>query len=118
MFGERLKFALSDNGITQIELAKKLNMSQQAVNRWCQNITQPDSETLVKIAKYLHVSTDFLFGKDEDLSKKDEELYEKLALKKMLTTAGYMKENEDLSNNELKTLLKFVEANKDFIKKI
>ena len=99
-------------------MAKELELSSQAINRWCQNITQPDNETIVKIANILNVSTDFLLGNDKDCSKEDTALKEKLILKKALVDAGYMKENEDLSKEELERLMKFVRNNKDFIKEV
>ena len=65
MFGENLKFALQNKEITQTRLAQELGISQQAINRWCHGITQPDNDTLVKIAQYLDVSTDFLLGNEK-----------------------------------------------------
>lgn len=40
MFGERLKNVLQDNDISQLKLAQELGYTQQAVNRWCNNITE------------------------------------------------------------------------------
>lgn len=116
MFGERLKLVLDNNEIKQVDLARHLNLSQQAINRWCQNITRPDFETLVKIADFLNVSTDFLLGKEEKDSKNEDILKEKQILKKALIESGYMKKNEDLSNEELKKLMEFVKINKKYIK--
>ena len=118
MFSKRLKFALQEKGFSQVQLATELGLSSQAINRWCQNLTQPDNETIVKIAKILNVSTDFLLGNDTDYSKQDNVLKEKMALKNVLVEAGYMKENEDLSKEELERLMKFVKSNKEFIKNI
>lgn len=116
LFSERLKNALEERNITQVELAKELGFTSAAVNRWCQNITEPDNKTLVDIAKYLKVSTDFLLGNDEILNKDDEALKEKIALTHILIKAGYLNESEQLPNDELDRLMNFVRNNKDFIK--
>ena len=118
MFGERLKFILQEKNITQLQLSQELGLTQQAINRWCQKITQPDHTTLVEVAKYLKVSTDFLLGNDEDLNKEEEILKEKIILKKWLVNIGYMKDNEDLTDEELNNLMDFVKTNKKYIKDV
>mgnify|MGYP000144063095 CR=1 FL=1 len=116
MFGDKLKFILDSKNITQIQLAKELNMTQQAINRWCQNITQPDINTIIKIAKYLDVSIDYLLGNDTNCTAKEKEIREKEILQKILIESGYMKKGEDISNDELKRLMDFVNTNKNYIK--
>lgn len=116
MFGDRLKIALENKDISQSQLAKQLGFTSAAVNRWCQNITEPDAKMLVSIANFLEVSTDFLLGNDNILKKYDKELLEKLSLKNALIGAGFMQENEDLTNAQLKRLMKFIKNNKEFIK--
>lgn len=116
MFGERLKNVLQDSDISQLKLAKELGYTQQAINRWCNNITEPDNKTIVAIAKYLNVSTDYLLGNDNGLNKNDEELIEKEILKKWLIKCGYMKPEEDLTKKELDNLMKMAKNNKDFLK--
>lgn len=117
MFGERLKNVLQDSDISQLKLAQELGYTQQAVNRWCNNITEPDNKTIVDIAKYLNVSTDYLLGNDTFSDNVlENELKEKEILKRLLIKAGYMKDNEDLSNEELDKLIKFIINNKDILK--
>ena len=62
MFEIRLKSLRSSKGITQAELAKQLDVTQQAVGRWEKSITTPDYLTLSKIASYFNVTTDYLLG--------------------------------------------------------
>ncbi len=117
MFGERLKNILQDNDISQIKLAQDLGYTPQAVNRWCNNITEPDNKTIVTVAKYLNISTDYLLGNDScSDSNLENRLKEKETLKKLLIKNGYMESNEDLTNEELKKLMNFINANKEFIK--
>lgn len=117
MLGERLKFALDECDIRQKDFAEKLNVTQQAVSRWCQNITQPDNKTLVKIAQLLDVSIDYLLGNDENITDNDIELLEKLALRNALVKAGFMEKSDDLSDEELTKIMNFLVNNKDILKK-
>lgn len=52
--------------LTQSELAKKLNVSQQAVGSWETGRTEPDNEMLKNIVSILGVSTDFLLGESDN----------------------------------------------------
>ena len=66
MFNTKLRELRNYKGITQAELAKHLDVTQQAVGRWEKAITSPDYETLKKIADYFHVSTDYLLGRSNN----------------------------------------------------
>lgn len=46
-FGEKLSFLRKQRGMTQIELAEKLDVSRQAVSRWEQGTSKPSTENLV-----------------------------------------------------------------------
>ncbi|MBO5138716.1 MAG: helix-turn-helix transcriptional regulator [Bacilli bacterium] len=117
MFGERLKLVLENRNISQIRLAQELGLTPPAINRWCNNVTEPDNKTIVKIANILNVSTDYLLGNDLNFdSELEKELKEKETLKKALKSVGYMNDNEDLKDEELDRLMKFVVNNKDFLK--
>jgi len=51
----RIKVVLAEKGMTNIELAKKLDKNQQTVSRWCTNDSQPSVETLFQVAQVLGV---------------------------------------------------------------
>ena len=59
-FGEKLSFLRKKQGMTQMELAEKLDISRQAVSRWEQGISEPSTENLVSIGKLFGVSVDDL----------------------------------------------------------
>lgn len=44
--GEKLSFLRKQKGMTQMELAEKLDISRQAVSRWEQGISEPSTENL------------------------------------------------------------------------
>ena len=114
MNGRKLKSLRENNGLLQKELADKLNISPSTIGMYEQNRREPDNETLKKIAEYFKVSTDYLL--DNEITTIDEELKEQEALKKALQKAGFMENNEDLTNEELDRLMRFVNANKEFLK--
>lgn len=57
-------------GLTQMELAEKLNYSDKAVSKWERGESLPDVETLKKIADLYHVSVDALLKEHKDVTKK------------------------------------------------
>lgn len=67
-FSERLKKLRKDTGLTQVDVANKLGISQQAYASWERGIKKPTQENLVKIAKVLNVSVDYLVGNSEEKS--------------------------------------------------
>lgn len=50
-------------GLTQEQLAQRMNVSPQAVSKW-ENSSYPDTELLPRLAKTLNMSLDALFGMD------------------------------------------------------
>ena len=58
--GDKIKELRIKKGITQEELATKLNISTQAVSKW-ENGGYPDLDLVPEIANYFNVTTDFLF---------------------------------------------------------
>lgn len=66
-FGEKLSFLRKQRGMTQMELAEKLDISRQAVSRWEQGISEPSTENLVSIGKLFDVTVDTLVNEDVQL---------------------------------------------------
>lgn len=52
-------------GWSQVELAKRLNISKQTVSNWENDNIQPSVEMLIRLAKTFGVSTDYLLGLDD-----------------------------------------------------
>lgn len=79
MFAERLKFLREERKLTQVELGKILNISNQAVSTW-EKDKEPNYDTLKKIANYFNVSIDYLLGNTDvrDEIYKDKKLCEYL----------------------------------------
>ncbi|ACX51844.1 transcriptional regulator, XRE family [Ammonifex degensii KC4] len=66
--GLRIKFARLRKGLTQAELAQKLNVHPETLGKYERGTNRPDAETLRKLADILEVSTDFLVGRTNDPS--------------------------------------------------
>lgn len=60
--GERLRLLREKKGLTQVALAKKLNIPNQNVSNYERDFRQPDYETLKKLADLYEVTTDYLLG--------------------------------------------------------
>jgi transcriptional regulator with XRE-family HTH domain len=63
------------SGMTQEQLAEKLNVSRQTISKWESGGTSPDLESIVKVSKLFHVSLDDLLmeGDDAGMTNKNEE---------------------------------------------
>jgi transcriptional regulator with XRE-family HTH domain len=61
-FAERLREVLQNNGISQRELARKINMSQGVVNNYCTGHREPTLNVICLICKTLDESADYLLG--------------------------------------------------------
>ncbi|MDE6924155.1 MAG: helix-turn-helix domain-containing protein [Acetatifactor sp.] len=57
---ERLAAARKERGMTQREVAERLNVSFQAVSLWERDETSPDIDKLAEIASLYQVTTDWL----------------------------------------------------------
>jgi transcriptional regulator with XRE-family HTH domain len=65
-FGDRLRSLIEEQGITQKELANKLNVSPSTLGNYIQNTREPDFATLRRFAEYFSVSTDYLLCHHSD----------------------------------------------------
>ena len=67
-FGEKLKQARLDAGLSQEQLAEQLSVSRSAVAKWETDKGLPDIENLKGISRLLNVSIDSLLSGDESFS--------------------------------------------------
>lgn len=61
-FGERLKQLRMQAGLTQQQLASKLNLTKSVVSYYELQERYPSPEVLMKLASIFHVTTDYLLG--------------------------------------------------------
>ena len=65
-FSERLKDLRKQTGLTQVDVAEKLGISQPAYASWERGVKKPTQDNLVKIPQILNVSVDYLVGNSEE----------------------------------------------------
>ena len=58
--GERIMALRKEKNISQSELAKRLNVSRQAVSKWEQGLSSPDTERLIRLAEILGTEVEYL----------------------------------------------------------
>lgn len=63
--GKKIKQLRKFSGMTQEQLAEKLNISRQALSKWENGTSMPDVESVVRISKLFHISLDELLFQEE-----------------------------------------------------
>ena len=79
MFQDNLKALRKKNGITQEELAARLNVVRQTVSKWEKGLSVPDSELLIKLAEILEVPVSRLLGSKIEAEEQSDALSEQLS---------------------------------------
>lgn len=95
-----------NNNLTQDDIAKMFDVTNNAVYSWEVGKSQPSMEIIVELAKYFNVTTDYLLGLNQDDLDKIEKL--KVALKEAGVIFG-----DDLTLEELEKALQIVNMMKD-----
>ena len=64
-FNERLRFLREQRGLSQAEVARRLNIHRITYGQYEQGKRHPDFATLIRIANFYEVSLDYLLGREE-----------------------------------------------------
>ncbi len=72
MLSENIKRARKAKGLSQEELAIKLNVVRQTVSKWENGLSVPDSSMLVSLAEELDTSVSTLLGENTQICESDE----------------------------------------------
>lgn len=106
-FSERLKKLRKDAGLTQVDVANKLGISQPAYASWERGIKKPTQDNLVKIAQILNVSVDYLVGNSQETL---DEL-DNIELLFRMNSKGLTNEEKEIFRKEL---INFMEERKKY----
>lgn len=98
-FSERLKKLRKDTGLTQVDVASKLGISQQAYASWERGIKKPTQENLVKLSKILYVSVDYLLGNTEN--KQTSDVLENIEILFRMNSEGLTEDEKAVFKKEL-----------------
>ena len=103
----RIKELREEKNISQLELAKKLNLTQQSISLYEKGDREPSIDVLKSIANFFNVSLDYLLGKS-DIRNYDEDEKE--------FRFAFHKETEGMTDEEIKDALSFYKEMKNRIK--
>ena len=70
MLNENLKQLRKSKGLSQEELAIRLNVVRQTISKWEKGLSVPDADMLIKIADIFEVSVSELLGAKIDEKKR------------------------------------------------
>lgn len=77
-FRSRLAMLMKD--MTQTELARKTNLTRQAIAKYCSGKCLPTAQPLYQLANYFNVSCDYLLGREEGTSHALETIIKSIGL--------------------------------------
>jgi len=93
MLRENLKNLRKAKGLSQEELAIKLNVVRQTISKWEKGLSVPDSEMLIRIAEELDTTVTLLLG--ETVAPDEPEDIKALSAKLELLNGQFAKQNEN-----------------------
>ncbi len=91
---KNLRYLREKKGVSQKQLAKIVGISQQSINKYENQATDPDVPMLIHMANYFNTSVDFLVG-NTDIERKYEEVHE-----------------SDLNDNEMMVMSEYRETDR------
>ena len=65
MLGARIKDLRKEFGLSQVELATRMEVTKQTISNWENENIQPSIDMLVDLANVFNVTTDYLLGLDD-----------------------------------------------------
>ena len=77
-FGNMVAALRKKKGMTQLELAEKMGVTDKAVSKWERDLSFPDVNTIPKLAEIFNVTVDELIqakSKEKEITAKSIELY-------------------------------------------
>ena len=114
-FVKRLLELLDENDITQIELAKRIGITNVTISRYIGGERKPRIEIVVKMAEFFHVSTDYLLGLSDVRETFENNNVSVSKIHSKLDSMGLLNTKKELSNSQINMIVKLIDANKDFI---
>lgn len=95
MLSENLKNLRKSKGLSQEELAVKLNVVRQTISKWEKGLSVPDAEILIKIAEELDTTVAVLLDETTAPNDNDNPELKAIATKLELLNEQFAKRNEN-----------------------
>lgn len=102
--GVRIKFLRERSNLTQLELAKFLNVSNSTLSQYENGQRVPSDEIKIKIAEFFNVTIDYLLGQESKKNKGSSEEPPLSEAQQNLISAV-----SDLSEEDIKKAIDYVE---------
>lgn len=104
----RLKELREEFALTQTQLAKELNVTQNTISKWETNFNEPNIATLIILANFFHVTVDYLIAKDDTVITNEKEIETVTAEEREL-----LKEIRSLTSAQQSRVLGYIEGLKN-----
>lgn len=95
VLSENLRNLRKAKGLSQEELAAKINVVRQTISKWEKGLSVPDSEMLIKIADELDTSVSILLGETITSDEDDNTELKAITAKLELLNEQFAKRNEN-----------------------
>jgi transcriptional regulator with XRE-family HTH domain len=115
-YGDRIAYLREKSGLTQVELANKLEISRASLSHYETSRREPDYETINRIAGFFKVSIDYLLGRSDqpdtvlDSDVRDFVDHLELSDDKILEKFALMIDGTKLTAEEARRFINFVRA--------
>lgn len=93
MLNENIKSLRKAKGLSQEELAAKLNVVRQTISKWEQGLSVPDSDMLIRLAEVLDTRVSVLLGENVE-SDADPDMIKQMAEKLEVLNQEYARNKE------------------------
>lgn len=107
--GDRIRTLRVERGMSQVAVAKRLDVKPTTYNSWERNATKPKHEKVLEIADFFETTLDYLYGRSNDRHiSLDEYKMEKLLENKILRIFGMSEEElSSLSKEEFDRIIDY-----------
>lgn len=62
--GKKIKELRTEKGLSQMQLAKEIGVSQKAIDYWERMVNEPKASYIIALVKYFGISYDEFFSED------------------------------------------------------
>ena len=103
MFNENIKKIRKEKGLSQEELAVKLNVVRQTISKWEKGLSVPDAQLLISLSEILETPVSVLLG--ETIESK-ESVSDKNAIAEQLSRINSQLSEKTLRNRRIWSIVK------------
>ena len=100
VFGKFIMERRKQLGMTQAELAEKINVTDKAVSRWETDAAMPDISLIAPLCNLFHVTADSLL--EIDISRQQEEIWKICSEASKYSDRGYLSEARQILEDGLR----------------